>query len=60
MLDALGQKVEIFSEHMTGLDFYLDPSMVDVGSAGRIRTLMQNAIAALQKYEAPSHLTDAA
>ena len=60
MLDALGQKVEIFSEHMTGLDFYLDPSMVDVGSAERIRTLLQDAIAALQKYGAPSHLIDAA
>jgi hypothetical protein len=58
MLDALGQKVEIFSEHMTGLDFYLDPSMVDVGSAEQIRTLLQDAIAALQKYKAPSHLID--
>src|SRR5215470_3267465 len=47
MLDALGQKVEIFSEHMTGLDFYLDPSMVNVGSAERIRAVLQKAIAAL-------------
>jgi class 3 adenylate cyclase len=47
MLDAMGQKVEIFSEHMTGLDFYLDPSMVNVGSAERIRAVLQKAIAAL-------------
>ena len=53
MLDALGQKVEIFSEHMTGLDFYLDPSMVNVGSAERVRKLLQKAIAALEKYDAP-------
>jgi adenylate cyclase len=50
MMDATGQKVEIFSEHMTGLDFYLDPSMVNVGSAERIRALLQDAIAALDKY----------
>ena len=53
MLDALGQKVEIFSEHMTGLDFYLDPTMVNVGSAQRIRTLLQKAIMALEKYGSP-------
>jgi hypothetical protein len=47
MLDAMGKKVEVFSEHMTGLDFYLDPSMVNVGSAERIRTVLQKAIAAL-------------
>jgi class 3 adenylate cyclase len=50
MLDATGHSVEIFSEHITGLDFYLDPSMVNVGSAERIRALLQNAIAALEKY----------
>jgi hypothetical protein len=50
MMDATGQKVEIFSEHMTGLDFYLDPSTVNVGSAERIRALLQDAIAALDKY----------
>jgi len=53
MLDAMGQKVEIFSEHTTGLDFYLDPAMVDAGSAERIRTLLQKAIAALEKYGSP-------
>jgi class 3 adenylate cyclase len=53
MLDALGQKVEIFSEHMTGLDFYLDPTMVNVGSARRIRALLQKAITALEKYGSP-------
>ena len=50
MLDATGHSVEIFSEHITGLDFYLDPSMVNVGSTERIRALLQNAIAALEKY----------
>jgi class 3 adenylate cyclase len=53
MLDAQGQKVEVFSEHMTGLDFYLDPAMVTVGSAHRIRALLQKAITALERYAAP-------
>src|SRR5438270_6765345 len=41
MLDSAGQKIKIFSEHLTGLDFYLDPSMIHAGSAGRIRALLQ-------------------
>src|SRR5262249_18471633 len=41
MLDPAGQKIEIFSEHMTGLDFYLDPSMVSPGSADRVRSVLQ-------------------
>jgi adenylate cyclase len=50
MLDAAGQKIKIFSEHLTGLDFYLDPSMVQKGSAERIRAVLQDAIAVLEKY----------
>jgi class 3 adenylate cyclase len=51
MLDTAGQKIKIFSEHLTGLDFYLDPSMIHAGSAGRIRALLQDAIAALENYD---------
>ena len=50
MLDAEGKKIQIFSEHMTGLDFYLDPSMVNIGSAERIRAVLQDAITALERY----------
>ena len=49
MLDAAGNAVEIFSEHMTGLDFYLDPSMVTAGSADRIRTVLAKALSALDR-----------
>ncbi|HZQ13318.1 MAG TPA: adenylate/guanylate cyclase domain-containing protein [Pseudolabrys sp.] len=49
MLDASGRAVEIFSEHTTGLDFYLDPSMVAAGSADRIRTVLRQALAALER-----------
>jgi hypothetical protein len=52
MLDEAGRKVKVLSEHMAGLDFYLNPSMVHSGSAERIRTL-QDAISALDKYRAP-------
>jgi hypothetical protein len=48
-LDASGRKVEVFNEHMNGLDFYLDPSMVDEGHAQHIRALLQNAVKALEK-----------
>ena len=52
MVDAAGQHIAVFSEHMTGLDFYLDPSMVNAGSTERIRGVLQDAIAALEKYGA--------
>ena len=41
-------RVEIFSEHMAGLDFYLDPSMVDASRAEHVRELLQNALKALE------------
>jgi hypothetical protein len=50
MLNAAGEKMQIFSEHMTGLDFYLDPSAVDAGSAAQIRKLLMHAIVALDKH----------
>jgi adenylate cyclase len=52
MLDAEGVKLQKFSEHTTGLDFYLDPSAVDAASRSRIRGLLQAAIAALDRRQA--------
>jgi adenylate cyclase len=52
LIDASGNKTEIFSEHMIGLDFYLDPSMVTPGSAGRIRQVLQSALSALDERDA--------
>jgi hypothetical protein len=34
---------------MTGLDFYLDPSMVDESRAEHVRALLKNALKALEK-----------
>jgi adenylate cyclase len=50
MLDTAGLKIKVFSEHVTGLDFYLDPRMVDSSSVERIRALLQDAIAALENH----------
>lgn len=48
VLDEAGRKIEIFSEHITGLDFYLDPRAIDATAVERIRTTLRNAIAALE------------
>ena len=52
LIGASGKKMEIFSEHMTGLDFYLDTSMVTKGSAERIRQVLQSAVSALDQRDA--------
>ena len=49
MLDASGEKVEIFSEHMTGLDFYLDPATVDAPTSERIRGVLRKALETLER-----------
>jgi adenylate cyclase len=49
VLDATGVKIEKFSEQAAGLDFYLDLGAVDDAAHGRIRGLLQDAIAALDR-----------
>ena len=56
LLDATGTKIEKFSEHAAGLDFYLDLGAVDDASDARIRGLLQNAIAALDQRSGPPQL----
>jgi len=51
LLDPEGKRIQVFAEHMAGLDFYLDPSAVDAGSATRIRGLLNDALAALDARE---------
>ena len=48
LLDEAGNIRHIFSEHTTGLDFYLDPKAVDADAAERIRALLRKALAALE------------
>ncbi|MGA7456050.1 MAG: adenylate/guanylate cyclase domain-containing protein [Methyloceanibacter sp.] len=52
VLDEEGRKIEIFSEHMTGLDFYLDPRAVDATAVERIRATLRDAMAALEGRQA--------
>jgi len=54
VLDATGAKIEKFSDHTAGLDFYLDLSAVDAAAEGRIRGVLQDAIAALDRRRRPS------
>jgi adenylate cyclase len=39
----------VFSEHSTGLDFYLDPAALDAKASERIRGLLRAALEALEK-----------
>ncbi|MFL6797239.1 MAG: adenylate/guanylate cyclase domain-containing protein [Xanthobacteraceae bacterium] len=58
MLDASGGRVEIFSEHMAGLDFYLDPGRIAEGTSAHVRKVLQQAIAALDRHqEVPQPVT---
>ncbi len=52
LLDESGAIRHIFSEHSTGLDFYLDPAAVDAQAAERIRALLRKALAALENQPA--------
>jgi adenylate cyclase len=47
VFDASGRNVQVFSEHMTGLDFYFNASMIDSSKAPRIRELLRDALNAL-------------
>ncbi len=49
LVDAEGRVVEIFAAHMTGVDFYLDPSAVVAENAAEIRALLQHALVALDQ-----------
>jgi len=49
VIDPDGNTFQIFNEHQTGLDFYLDPSMMDASRAEHVRKLLQNALKTLEK-----------
>jgi class 3 adenylate cyclase len=43
-------KSKVFSEHLVGADFYLDPARVAADTSERLRNVLQEAIAALDKH----------
>ena len=49
ILDATGQTVQVFSEHQTGLDFYLNANMIDASNTAHIRKVLEDALKALDK-----------
>jgi len=54
LIDDRGKLAEILVAHMTGIDFYLDPSAIAAESAAEVRALLQQALAALNDSSTPS------
>jgi hypothetical protein len=50
---AGGEGVQVFSEHVTGLDFYLNANMIDPCTATHITEVLQNALNALKNRPRP-------
>jgi adenylate cyclase len=49
IIDAAGGKPAIISEHLTGMDLYLDPTVVETGGADKVRAILRRALATLEK-----------
>jgi class 3 adenylate cyclase len=49
LLDHSTEKGGVVIERMPGLDFYLDPSLIEAKEAERIRSILADALAALEK-----------
>jgi hypothetical protein len=49
IVDASTEKSGVVMERMPGLDFYLDPSIVKSSDAERVRSVLKNALASLEK-----------
>ena len=49
IVDASSEKGGVVIERMPGLDFYLDPSIVKSSDAERIRSVLKDALASLEK-----------
>jgi adenylate cyclase len=49
ILGAAGETIHVFSEHVTGMDLYLNANMIDANDAGHIRKVLQEALDALDK-----------
>jgi hypothetical protein len=48
IVDASGAAIHVFSEHQTGLDFYLNADMIEAERAPHIRKVLQDALDALK------------
>lgn len=52
LLNNSADRRHVVVERMTGMDFYLDPSMVEEKDAARVRAILGDALAALDKRNA--------
>jgi len=52
MLDASGRRMEVLSEHMSGLDLYLDTTALNESESARIRAVLERALASLDRAKA--------
>src|SRR3974377_2027675 len=50
-LDASGKNIEVFSEHLAGLDLYFNAGMIDATDAKYVRNVLEDALKALSKQE---------
>jgi adenylate cyclase len=48
-----GSTLQVFIEHSTGLDLYLDLGRIDSASAEKVRGVLHNAISALDRQQEP-------
>jgi len=51
ILDASGAMTSIVSEHITGLDLYLDPTMIDARTSERVEGVLREALEALRRHK---------
>ena len=51
VLDSTGKSVEVFSEHLAGLDFYFNAGMIDSTDAKHVRNVLEDALKALSRQE---------
>ena len=49
ILGDAGETIRVFSEHITGLDFYLNANMIDATNADHVRKVLQDALDALDE-----------
>jgi hypothetical protein len=49
IVDSSAEKGGVVIERLPGLDFYLDPSIVKSSDAERIRSVLKDALASLEK-----------
>jgi len=48
-----GSTLQVFSEHFSGIDLYLDLGRIDSSALAKVRTILQNAISALDRRSGP-------